>query len=237
MRWWWVLVVAGCSPDPVSQRPAATAETATDTGAPARVGFGFPVPARDLIYMRIGVDHDPVVQTGVLAAGLCEDYLGRAFPHCYDEHDGSDFMLDGGFDTMDAGSTPIVAARDGVVVETHDGEYDRCHVEGTDISCDGRPILGNYVKIRHDDGAETWYWHMKTDSVAVAAGDVVRCGQPIGLIGSSGYSSAPHLHFEVHDASGAVVDPYAGPFSQPDSLWEDQGADEALPGPGCTAAY
>ena len=234
MRSIWLLVATGCVADPVGKTqalPVDTGEVVTTQAA----GFGFPVPERDLIFTRIGVDHDPVTQTGLLATGICEDYLGRAFPHCYDQHDGSDFMLDGGFDTMDAGSTAIVAAMDGVVVDTHDGEYDRCHIEGSTVVCDGNPVLGNYVKVRHEDGAETWYWHMKTNSVAVSVGDSVRCGDMLGLIGSSGFSSAPHLHFEVHDATGTIVDPYAGPFSQPESWWADQGADDSLPGPGCTA--
>lgn len=234
MRAWGWLLVAGCAADP-ADTAAPDGAAPVDTGRPVAVGFGFPVPARDLIYARVGVDHDEAVQTGLLAAGICQDYLGRAFPHCYDQHDGSDFMLDGSFATMDAGSTPVVAAMDGVVVETHDGEYDRCHAYAGGISCDGHPVVGNHVKLRHADGSETWYWHLAKGSVVVAVGDEVACGQELGLVGSSGYSSAPHLHFEVHDATGATVDPYAGPYSQPESWWAEQGVDDALPGPGCTA--
>ncbi|MDP7112514.1 MAG: hypothetical protein QGH45_11145, partial [Myxococcota bacterium] len=48
----------------------------------------------------VGFDHDPEDHDGAYQV-LCTDYDGRAFPHCYDGHDGSDFMLDGGFDAMD----------------------------------------------------------------------------------------------------------------------------------------
>jgi murein DD-endopeptidase MepM/ murein hydrolase activator NlpD len=225
-----VVAVACAPPDPGD---TAGSPPVGDTG-PEPGPFGFPIPERERIYTRIGVDHDPVVQTSVLGAALCDDYLGRPFPHCYDEHDGSDFMLEGSFEAMDAGSPEVVAAADGTVVETHDGEYDRCHVEGTGVSCDGYSGLANYVIVEHPDGWQTLYWHLQKDSVAVAPGDPVACGEVVGRIGSSGNSSAPHLHFEVHDASGAVVDPYAGPFSQTASYWADQGVTDALPEPGCT---
>ena len=224
-----------CASDPTGPGPrnhARVHETGTDDG---RLRFGFPVADPTMITTRIGVDHDPIVQTGVLASGLCEDYLGRAFPHCYDQHDGSDFILEGDYATMDAGSIPILAAHDGVVVDAVDGQYDRCHVQGTDVSCDGYPMIANEVTLEHDDGSRTLYWHMKKDSVRVAIGDEVKCGDPLGLIGSSGYSSMPHLHFEFQVADGTVIDPYAGPFSQEESFWEEQNDDPFLPGPGCTA--
>ncbi len=226
------LTLLGCAPEAPSSDPQPAEPT--DTGAPPGP-FGFPIPERDRIYTRIGVDHDPVVQTGLLASLLCADYLGRPFPNCYDEHDGSDFMLDGSFEAMDAGSPDIVAAADGVVVEAHDGEYDRCHAEVTAVSCDGNSGVANYVIVQHSDGWRTKYWHMQKDSVAVAVGAAVRCGDVLGRIGSSGNSSAPHLHFEVEDPDLVVVDPYAGPRSQPTSYWADQGVTDALPEPGCTA--
>jgi murein DD-endopeptidase MepM/ murein hydrolase activator NlpD len=232
-----VLAVLACTPDDSSGSTDASVvdAPAVDSGTPPAGPFGFPIQERERIYTRIGVDHDPVVQTGVLASAICADYLGRPFPHCYDEHDGSDFMLDGSFEAMDAGSPDILAAEDGVVVEAHDGEYDHCHVEGTEVSCDGNSGIANYVILEHADGWRTLYWHMQKDSVAVAVGDEVACGDTLGRIGSSGNSSAPHLHFEVQDANGVVIDPYAGAFSQPTSYWADQGVTDALPEPGCAA--
>ena len=139
-------------------------------------------------------------------------------------------MLEGGFDVMDAGSALVVAAASGVVVDVHDGEYDRCHasLSSADVSCDGHPMRANYITLRHEGGWESSYLHLKSSSQLVERGDEVRCGQPLALIGSSGYSSAPHLHLELLDPQGQVWDPFAGEHSQPFSLWVDEGL-EVLP--------
>ena len=57
---------------------------------------------------------------------------------------------------------------------------------------------GNYVVIRHNNGAQTLYAHMNTLSVAM--GSYVGQGQTIGTIGNTGRSTGPHLHFEVRGA-------------------------------------
>ena len=54
---------------------------------------------------------------------------------------------------------------------------------------------GRYVKISHGYGYETAYGHMS--SIAVSSGDYVKKGEVIGYVGSSGYSTGPHLHYEV----------------------------------------
>ena len=63
---------------------------------------------------------------------------------------------------------------------------------------------GNYVVIRHPNGLETVYGHM-TRSI-VREGTVVRAGDPIGLGGSTGRSTGPHLHFEAR-FMGVPIDP------------------------------
>jgi murein DD-endopeptidase MepM/ murein hydrolase activator NlpD len=196
--------------------------------------FGFPVKDRVLITARVGVDHDPINGTGLAGDATCLDYAGRTFPHCYDEHHGTDLILDGGFETMDAGSTAVLAAAGGRVVNTDDGNYDRCHIDLGEVTCDGFAIKPNFVDIEHPDGLVTRYLHLKRDSVLVVPGQWVDCGDPIGLVGSSGNSSMPHLHFEVRTPDGPWIDPFAGPFSQPVSLWEDQGSDNGMPEGGCT---
>lgn len=91
-----------------------------------------------------------------------------------------------GVDVAGPVGTPIVAAAPGVVEQAgwNSGGF------------------GNLVEIRHPDGSMTRYAHNNT--VSVSAGQQVRQGQQIAEMGSTGYSTGPHLHFEVHQASGAV---------------------------------
>ncbi len=219
----WLLLTA-CSPTP-----------ADDTSVDLGLLFRLPLATPSDISGLIGVDHDPVDHSdSTLGGAICTTYDDRHFPHCYDGHDGSDYLLDGGFDGMDAGSSVIVAAADGVVVDTDDGHFDRCRPVNGEVSCDGGPLNANYVIVEHEDGIRTLYWHMMRDSVAVSVGDDVQCGDTLGVIGSSGNSSIPHLHFEVNDADGVVINPYAGALSQERSWWVEQGDDpEALPADRC----
>ena len=202
------IAVAGCSsgpgPDPVE----------------VSLRFALPVGQPELISGLVGVDHDPEVHDdSTLDSAICSNYQGEGFPACYDEHRGCDFLLEGGFDTMDSGSADVGAAADGTVLDIEEDQYDRCHTDAGEVTCDGHPIRANYVTVEHTDGTVTRYFHLMTDSVPVEPGDEVLCGQLLGLMGSSGVSSTPHLHFQVNTADGEVVDPYAGPLSQPESWW------------------
>ena len=224
------LFVACAAPTPVAASRPGPGDLDVPRGA---LAFRFPLEERALFQQTVGVDHDPEVHDAGLQGVQCTSYDGRSFPWCYDEHDGTDYLLDGGFDTMDEGSAVIVAAADGVVITTVDGNYDRCHATLEGVDCDGYPMAANYVEVEHEGGWITRYFHMMSGSPTVRPGDVVRCGDPLGLVGSSGYSSMPHLHFELQAAEGGVVDPYAGPYSQAETWWMDQGDAEGLPGSDC----
>ncbi|NOY24652.1 MAG: M23 family metallopeptidase [Oligoflexia bacterium] len=243
------LILAGClrpTADGDSGVRGDTAATTVTSGEPTTarlpIQLALPLVDRDRFNTLVGVDHDPADQDGSLVGrAICLDYLGRSFPHCYDGHDGSDYILSGGFSTMDSSDTVVVAAADGVVSYAEDGHYDRCHgdLATGDVSCDGYDIVANAVIIDHstDDGGtwQTMYWHLAQGSVAVAVGQAVSRGDQLGLVGSSGYSSMPHLHFELQQVdgttgSGILVDPYAGPYSQDATAWCDQGVKDQLPG-------
>ena len=60
-------------------------------------------------------------------------------------------------------------------------------------------IAGNYVAIDHGNGEVSVYAHLKPGSVSVKVGDVVKAGQSMAKLGSSGNSTEPHLHFQVCD--------------------------------------
>lgn len=83
--------------------------------------------------------------------------------------------------------TPIVAAKDGVVK--------RAGSMGT---------AGNAVIIRHENGYETRYFHLA--KILVKSGQKVSAGTVIGLEGSTGKSTGPHLHFEIRYC-GKALDP------------------------------
>ncbi|MBQ1949478.1 MAG: M23 family metallopeptidase [Treponema sp.] len=92
-----------------------------------------------------------------------------------------------GIDMACPTGTPIVASSTGTVVFTG-------------VS----PVFGNYVIIRHSNGYQSLYGHMS--KILAHKGQWVSQGTRIGLAGSTGYSTGPHLHFTVYK-NGKLVDP------------------------------
>ena len=118
---------------------------------------------------------------------------------------------------MDDNQAEIVAAAAGQIIDKRDGNYDR--------NCDFSNGGWNAVYVMHADGSIAWYGHMKSGSLTEkAVGDTVAQGEYLGVIGSSGYSTGPHLHFEVYDGNGTLIDPYAGDCNtiNANSWWETQ---------------
>lgn len=98
----------------------------------------------------------------------------------------------GGIDIGASMGTAIYAANSGTVVSSNN----TCsHYSSGGNWCDCGGGYGNFVWILHDNGYETIYGHMTT--TAVGTGDRVSAGQLIGYVGSSGWSTGPHLHFEL----------------------------------------
>ena len=117
---------------------------------------------------------------------------------------------------MDNEEVAIVAAAPGIIIDKVDGNYDR--------ECLWLGQSWNAVYIMHDDGSQAWYGHMKNGSLTQKiVGDTVERGEYLGLVGSSGNSEAPHLHFQVMDVNNVVVDPYKGDCNDiEESHWENQ---------------
>lgn len=117
---------------------------------------------------------------------VLSNYGPRSCSGCYSSfHEGTDFGAPGG--------SPIWSIAPGVVVEASSGGS-----------------FGVHAVVQHViDGAvvTTLYAHMVSGSLAVSAGDSVAAGQPLGAVGCTGTCTGTHLHFEVHPAGGAAVDP------------------------------
>ncbi len=87
--------------------------------------------------------------------------------------------------------TPVVAAREGVVMQV-ESDFDKAGLNREKYG--GR---ANFVRIVHDDGTMALYAHLKTEGVMVRVGQRVRAGQRIGLSGNTGFTTGPHLHFAL----------------------------------------
>ncbi len=92
-----------------------------------------------------------------------------------------------GIDLAAVAGTPVGCALAGQVYKTGYNRY-----------------RGNYVLVRHADGVQTLYQHLAC--AAVRAGETVAQGQTIGMVGSTGLVTGPHLHFELL-LDGVLVDP------------------------------
>jgi murein DD-endopeptidase MepM/ murein hydrolase activator NlpD len=87
--------------------------------------------------------------------------------------------------------TPVIAARDGVVMQV-ENDFDQAGLNREKLG--GR---ANFVRIVHDDGSMALYAHLREGGVLVRVGQRVRAGQPIGESGNTGFTSGPHLHFAL----------------------------------------
>lgn len=96
----------------------------------------------------------------------------------------------GGIDLAAPLGTPIHAVTDGVVIEAGPASG-----------------YGNWVQIQAEDGTVTMYGHMSAGGVLVKKGDKIIAGQKIAEVGSEGFSTGPHLHFEVWKNGTMKVDP------------------------------
>ncbi len=147
-------------------------------------------------FVQTYFDHDPGPGVRDHACGV----LTR------DKHTGIDIRVPN-YVSMRKGVT-VIAAAPGTVLKTRDG------IEDIDVNKIGAEVvdkygLGNTVLIDHGDGWVSIYGHMLKGSVKVKPGDRVEAGQPLGLVGLSGLTSYPHVHFMVqHDKKN--VDPFTG---------------------------
>jgi murein DD-endopeptidase MepM/ murein hydrolase activator NlpD len=213
-RLYWSLRASGASPD-VAARYLAALATATDVGEVA-AGDGFDMvlgPGQNVLYAGLDrvagsdlqlvhwtqggsrwIDAAAPDQPSLIARGSAWPVAGRITSHFgYRRHPILGYSrLHAGMDFGAGWGTPIVAAADGQVVRAGwAGGY------------------GRQVRIVHGDGLLTSYSHMS--SITAEPGTLVRAGQLIGYVGSSGLSTGPHLHYEVR-RYGTPVNPLSVRF-------------------------
>ena len=127
---------------------------------------------------------------------------------------------------MDNNYVAVVAAAAGRVAEVSDNN-------NNENNClqSGENTQANYITIRHVDSSTSVYVHIRDNSAQVVVGQIVAAGDIIAYVGSSGQSSHPHLHFEVHStpvggygSQTNLIDPYAGPCNtiNANSWWLNQ---------------
>jgi len=161
--------------------------------------------------VRLYFDHDPGPDATDYACGTL----------VYDGHGGTDF----GTITLERmwQGVAVLATADGVVIGTRSSMEDVSVAEIGVEALDGNKA-GNSVRIDHGDGWFTQYAHMMQGSILVEVGDQVVAGQPLGLVGLSGNTTFPHLHFSV-SRDDRKLDPFVGEAqgfacgSERDPLW------------------
>lgn len=103
-------------------------------------------------------------------------------------------LLHEGVDMAGPAGTPIHSVASGVVTEVAENSRS-----------------GAYVVIQHKDAEgntySSAYLHQYMNDIVVRVGDTITAGQTIGAVGNNGWSTGPHLHFEIRDETGTAIDP------------------------------
>jgi hypothetical protein len=128
-------------------------------------------------------------------------------PRTYEGHDGVDFAIRD-LEQMRRGVSVVAAASGTVRAMRNDMKDVLLEPSTSSHSIAGREC-GNGVVIDHAGGWQTQYCHLQRGSVGVHVGETVSRGHRLGLVGISGKTEFPHLHFTVR-YHGTIVDPFTG---------------------------
>lgn len=139
-------------------------------------------------------------------AGLLDYNCGN---RTYNGHAGTDIALwPYGWQKMSENAVEVIAGAAGTILAKSNGNSDQsCAFCST--ACDW-----NAIYIMHADGTVAWYGHFKNNSItSKLVGATVAAGEFLGIVGSSGNSTGPHLHFELYKNStytnANLIDPWA----------------------------
>ncbi|MCX4092849.1 M23 family metallopeptidase [Nocardia sp. alder85J] len=181
-----VAITAVVGASAVTALVAADRHGAGHAGGPGTLGHTLAAATRPLDPHAVSAPPDPILE-------VAQDFRPRTVrPVAGELTSGFGMrwgMLHAGIDFGEALGTPIAAVTDGVVVEAGP-------VSG----------FGLWVRMRQDDGTIGVYGHV--DRILVSVGEAVRAGDLIATVGNRGFSTGPHLHYEVWTGeSGAKIDP------------------------------
>ena len=122
--------------------------------------------------------------------------INQAFMGGFTHHGDGMYAVDF---SMDEG-TPVVSFKPGVIMDIREDSDTNCIDDGIELEdC----THANFVKIDHGDFTFSTYHHLEQWSVEVEVGEIVGWGHQIGKVGNTGYSTGPHLHFEVFSGFAA----------------------------------
>ncbi len=157
---------------------------------------------------------------------------GMSYTRAGYAHAGTDLAIPWTAKGVSYPHVPVKAGVRGKVIASYGDCSDVCATG--DCICANAQGTGNFVKIEDRFGRVRVFMHLRKGSVHAHAGDAVDADTLVGEIGSSGYSTGPHLHDEFRDGE-TVLEPFAGDCATDDgylrqvSLWNVQGGYGGVP--------
>lgn len=142
----------------------------------------------------------------------------------YDGHKGTDFAVSD-LEVMQKG-IPVIATAEGTILRVRDGIPDDLIDSAEEKQAIAGKECGNGIVIDHGNGWETQYCHLRNGSVVVKPGMKIEKGTVLGMVGTSGLASFPHVHLSIRHQE-TIVDPFGGVsntsgcnIDNKDSLWD-----------------
>jgi len=217
------------APMPAPKQTEAQSDMAAAPTAAATANTGSAPETRDVSAMAFRFPLDCTYDVDCWTARYMDRGTGRRKQdfQCnaatQDKHKGTDYVI-ADLASMREG-VAVLAAADGTVLRRRDGVED-ISARGRDRSTFEGINCGNAVILDHGNGWETQYCHLRRGSIRPSGGEAVKAGDVIGMIGLSGETEYPHLHFMVRK-DGLDLDPYDGGVFEQDcnagdgSLWAE----------------
>ncbi len=126
----------------------------------------------------------------------------------YNGHKGTDIAI-ASMQQM-ANGVPVITALPGKVIAIRNTIPDRLIKTPQQYkSLPKNRYCGNGVLVQHPDGWQTQYCHMRQGSIQLHKGQMLTRGQRIGLVGASGMTTFPHIHFSIR-LKNKIIDPFSG---------------------------